>query len=428
MLTKLSIGCSFVRGFVNGKTGKRLPRWALRAVQSYRFKKFQRKVLVKSPYYKSFATASLPEIPIINKAIHMENFNQINTGSLDRDSLLDVAIRAENSRDFSSSEGKYSAGLSSGTSGSRGLFVTTQQEQSEWAGFIIGRTLPFTLKKQRVALFLRANNNLYEKSNGRLIQFRFFDLFQGVDANIKDLEEFDPHILVAPASVLLRLMKESSRISPKNIISVAEVIEKTEKQLLQRYFEVPIEEIYQCTEGFLASTCRLGQLHLNEDVLLIEKHWIDKPSGRFNPIITDLRRKTQPIVRYHLDDILHLADRPCSCGNTTTTLKEIEGRMDDVIVMRNKDGKSVDIFPDFIRNTIISACPTITDYQVIQYASDQLEIKVQPMNSSICEDMTKALEELWERYCVLPPSYIFSDVAAPAYAVKRRRIITRLGG
>jgi hypothetical protein len=36
----------------------------------------------------------------------------------------------------------------------------------------------------------------------------------------------------------------------------------------------------------------------------IEKDWIDEKSGRFSPIITDFNRKTQPIIRYKLDDIL----------------------------------------------------------------------------------------------------------------------------
>lgn len=428
MLVKLRLALAFLRGFVNGKLGKWLPKWGLHLIQKYRLKKFRRTVISRSPYYASFATSDFKSIPIIDKACHMKNFNHINTRNLDRDDLLDIAISSEKTRHFDNTYENYSVGMSSGTSGNRGLFVTNPYEQCEWAGFIIARVLPFTFRTRRVALFLRSNNNLYERSNGKLIQFKFFDLFQGIEANIPNLEEYCPHILVAPSSVLLKLMKENITISPEMVISVAEVLEENEKEKLQRHFRVPIQQIYQCTEGFLGSTCRFGNIHLNEDVLLIEKFWVDKPSGRFNPVITDLRRQTQPIIRYHLDDILQLADYECSCGNKGTHIAAIEGRMDDIIVMHKNNGDKTDIFPDFIRNAIIGACPMITDYQVVQSNSNNLDIKLQPMSSSICNEIRTALDGLLENHCIPPPTYNFGAISEPAYTIKRRRVISLYNG
>ena len=36
----------------------------------------------------------------------------------------------------------------------------------------------------------------------------------------------------------------------------------------------------------------------------VEKEWLD--DTRFQPIITDMRRTVQPVVRYKMNDILHL--------------------------------------------------------------------------------------------------------------------------
>ncbi|MFW2308254.1 adenylate synthase, partial [Aliarcobacter butzleri] len=77
-----------------------------------------------------------------------------------------------------------------------------------------------------------------------------------------------------------------------------------------------------------------GNLHLNEDIVYIEKDWIDEKSGRFSPIITDFNRKSQPIIRYKLDDILILEKQSCPCGCVFTRIKKIEGRCDDILKMK----------------------------------------------------------------------------------------------
>ena len=76
-----------------------------------------------------------------------------------------------------------------------------------------------------------------------------------------------------------------------------------DKAYLERVFGQHIHQVYQCTEGFLASTCTEGVLHFHEDFLIIEKKYLDETKTRFHPIITDLKRFSQPIVRYELNDI-----------------------------------------------------------------------------------------------------------------------------
>ena len=70
-------------------------------------------------------------------------------------------------------------------------------------------------------------------------------------------------------------------ISPKKIVSVAEVLTKEDKEYLQNVFNCKISEVYQCTEGFLANSCSEGYLHFNEDFLIIEKKYIDNKKTKF---------------------------------------------------------------------------------------------------------------------------------------------------
>ena len=66
----------------------------------------------------------------MDKQSMMANFNEANTFGLDRDTALKIAIAAERDRDFKPTYQGVSVGLSSGTSGHRGLFVISSREQA----------------------------------------------------------------------------------------------------------------------------------------------------------------------------------------------------------------------------------------------------------------------------------------------------------
>ncbi len=112
-------------------------------------------------------------------------------------------------------------------------------------------------------------------------------------------------------------------VAATKVISIAEVLDPLDEAILENQFQQKIYQLYQCTEGFLAATCSHGTLHLNEDIVLIEKEYIDKKEGRFMPIITDFRRVSQPIIRYRLNDILIEKKEPCSCGCLFTAIIEV---------------------------------------------------------------------------------------------------------
>jgi len=294
----------------------------------------------------------------------MENFDSINTVGLKKEEVLNLAFESEKTRDFSPSINNISIGLSSGTSGNRGIFLTSKKEQAIWVGAILDRVIGFSFRRRKIAFFLRANNNLYEAAKTGLLSFTFFDLKTPIEQHIKILKELKADILVGQPSVLVAIAKnyQSEKIKPTfdKIISVAEVLEDDHKEFLRSIFNCPINQVYQCTEGFLAYTCKHGQLHLNEDWLEIEKKYLDSEKTRFHPVITDYLRSSQPIVRYELNDILH-EGTTCSCGARSTVIRKIEGRSDDVFRFFQNE-KEVIIYPDFIRRTIILASGKITNY------------------------------------------------------------------
>lgn len=340
----------------------------LDAYQQKRLAQFKRKTLAKSPYFRAFCHRPLHEFPIMNKSIMMEHFDQMNTAGLSSQALLACAQKSEQSRDFAPKVGPYSVGLSSGTSGRRGVFVVSPQEQNVWSGSMLAKMLPNGLfHGERIALFLRANNNLYESVNNRWIALRFYDLFGDFNQQLAALEAYQPSIIVAPAQVLCAIADainhQQLQLAPHKVISVAEVLEPQDKQKLKRCFP-QVGEVYQATEGFLGCTCSHGTLHLNECFLHIEPNWLDET--RFSPIITDFTRQTQPIVRYQLDDILVVKQTPCPCGSAELAIERIEGRCDDLLQLPDQQGNKVTIFADPCARVIVNNLPLTADFRLIQ--------------------------------------------------------------
>ena len=379
-------------------------RWIRKFKNANDLQKYQQKMLKKhlkfikknSEYYKDIDVNDMNSIPIIDKKIMMNNFDKLNTVGLKRDKALEIAIESEHTRDFETKYNNISVGLSSGTSGHRGLFVISDKESMEWAGAILAKLLPKNdILNHKIAFFLRADNNLYETINSSVIKFKFFDLLNKFEDNMNELEKYNPTILVAPASVLKNISKiqlnDKLHINPKKIISVAEVLNEADERFIKKVFKKKIIfQVYQCTEGFLGYTCECGNLHLNEDIVFIEKEFIDK--NRFVPIITDFRRTSQPIVRYRLNDVLINSTKACKCGNPSLIISKIEGREDDIFIFEgNKD--DVLVYPDFISRCLVYV-DDIEDYRVVQLSKKEIKIYIDNIKTKTKKEIIKEFERL----------------------------------
>lgn len=346
------------------------------SVQQRRWKELQ-KILAHAPFYRELANrnAALLEYPVVNKQLFMQHFNEINTCAIDKQEAMQLAITAEQTRDFSPTLNGVTVGLSSGTSGNRGIFLASEKERAWWVGGILDRVIGFSLSRRTVAFFLRANSNLYGSVQSNLLQFSFFDLLGEMNTHVQQLNVLQPDILVAQPSVLMELARRKEqrelKINPARIISVAEVLYPEDAAYLQKVFGQIIHQVYQCTEGFLAATCEQGTLHFNEDFLIIEKKYLDEGRVRFHPVITDLIRQSQPVVRYELNDIIH-EKKNCLCGSKMLAIEKIEGRSDDVLKFRSDTGQEVSIYPDYVRRAVILADESITEYQVVQQGANEI--------------------------------------------------------
>ncbi len=355
--------------------------------QAARMRTFVERLCVHSRYFKPFRGTPFTQWPTMDKALMNAHFDSMNTAALVLDEVMAAAMQAERSRDFKPAVGGVTVGLSSGTSSQRGVFAVSEREKATWAGVMLAKALPAGLfSGQRVALFLRANSNLYEAVRTPWLQFAFFDLFQPFSSLTDALIAYRPSVIVAPAQVLreLALAKLAGRlpVTPAKVISAAEVLEPQDRALIERAFG-QVHEIYQATEGFLASTCERGVLHLNEEYVHVEPQWLDREQRRFVPLITDFSRRTQPIVRYRLDDILVARADPCPCGRVTRAIERIEGRCDDMLSLPGAGGRPVPVFADLLARALAQALPADADYRLRQTGEATLALAAGIDNSRL---------------------------------------------
>jgi putative adenylate-forming enzyme len=412
---------------------QQLGNWQQKQLQNY----LEHQV-IKARYYQDYSGKPLADYPLMDKNQMMENFAGRNTENIALETLLPIALAAENSRDFNPQWKGFTVGLSSGTSGKRGVFLVSKQERLRWAGILLAKTLPNQFlwqilkpwqPKLSIAFFLRANSNLYNTLNSSRIDFRFYDLLQSLEQQILNLNQFPPQVLVAPASILQALAKAqvegSLTINPERIINVAEVLEADVAQEIEQAFAQKIHQIYQATEGFLAYTCEQGNLHLNETYIHIEKNWLDAEKKRFQPIITDFTRSTQIILRYQLNDILRVADQPCRCGNVETCIAAIEGRSDEIFWLPEKKSQELKpIYPDSFRRCMMMVEPELQEYKIIQRGRHwQIAIKTEAEKEICKQSIENNIAHLCEQFGLQKPELTFIDWQPEIKGTKRRRLV-----
>ncbi|HCU69906.1 MAG TPA: phenylacetate--CoA ligase [Desulfomicrobium sp.] len=137
-------------------------------------------------------------------------------------------------------------------------------------------------------------------------------------------------------------------------------------------------------------------LHIWEDHFLIEI--IDPDTGEQLPlgetgelVITTLTKEAQPLIRYRTRDITRIDAIPCRCGRTHRRITRIQGRSDDMLIIRG-----VNVFPQQIETILLETQGVAPHYQLIltrEGSLDMLEVKVE-VDEKMFSDEIKHLQRI----------------------------------
>ena len=351
-----------------------------------KFRKILKHAYNNSKFYNSFYKShgikkedldkiKIEDLPIIDKKIVMENFNDIITTKDVKLKEVEEFLNV-NSNPNDLFKNKYHIIHSSGSSGKLGIFV---YGKNDWDSFfpILTRAYDFKFKKVKTVFFGAIDGHYASVSvakwgNKSLMKLfnkcQVFDIKEPIANHIDKLNSFNPDILGGYFSGLKFLaelqLKGNLNITPKYILNTGEGGSKKDRKLIIDAFSAEFINSYGISECLIAGIGKdeYGGIALSEDLTYFE-------IKDDHVLITNLFNKTMPLIRYRLNDYLKISDRSPR-GFPFTVVDDIIGRDELVIWLKNKFGKLDFIHPILIAEFYVKG---LNQHQIIYHDENSFD-------------------------------------------------------
>ncbi|MEX0865009.1 MAG: phenylacetate--CoA ligase [Acidimicrobiia bacterium] len=159
-----------------------------------------------------------------------------------------------------------------------------------------------------------------------------------------------------------------------------------------------------------------GGLHIMEDHFLAEI--VDPETGdpvhEGDPgelVLTTLTKQAQPVIRYRTRDITRFIPGPCPCGRTTRRMARLEGRADDMLIIRG-----VNVYPRAIEELLMSYRELGANYAIVvdrRTLLPELEARVELASESLAGQAEVIAARLQEQLAETIRLRILVKVGAP---------------
>jgi putative adenylate-forming enzyme len=393
-------------------------RWSRAEIETHQatgVAELRRFALERSPFYQRFHAGTegrpLSELPILTKRQLMESFDRLVTDPEVR--LADLQQFLAGLDGYQLFRDRYWVARTSGSSGHPGVFLWNRAEWTAvvasyaraqaWAG--IDASL-----RRRTRLGVVSSKIPWHQSSlvgmsvdTPFVPVRRFDATSPIQEIVAGLNEWQPENLVCYASMGRALAEEQLAgrlaIAPRAVMCSSEVLTKESRHHIHRAFGVEPFEVYAATEpAGIASDCERRRLHLYEDLVVTEV--VDDknrpvPAGVVGAkvLVTVLFSRTQPLIRYEMNDRVCLSADSCDCGRSFGLVQSVEGRIEDDLALSGAGGQPVTVHPN-VFHRVLEPLP-IRQWQVAQ-RQDGLLVRIirggEPVDErTIAADLTREL-------------------------------------
>lgn len=204
-----------------------------------------------------------------------------------------------------------------------------------------------------------------------------------IKEHIKRLNKHKPVYLYGYTSAMHRLArfmleeKISLGFAPRAVVSTSETLFDEQRHDMQNAFGCSVVNEYGARDaGILAYQCPNGSMHITMENAVLEV--VDLISG--NPaepgrtgavVVTDLNNFSMPRLRYSLGDAASLSPEKCGCRLGLPVLKDIQGRVDELLLSR--DGNLVS---SHLINSIMRNANGISRYRLTQHNLDTATLEI----------------------------------------------------
>jgi len=85
-----------------------------------------------------------------------------------------------------------------------------------------------------------------------------------------------------------------------------------------------------------------------------------EPGQKGEMVVTMLQKEAFPIMRYRMGDITSIMEEPCPCGRAHPRITRIQGRVDDMIIIRG-----INVFPSQVEHSLMQHTEVGNEFQLV---------------------------------------------------------------
>lgn len=409
-------------------------RWSRPQLEEYQAKSLRRLreyAYARSPFYQRFHRGlfdrPLGELPVLTKSMMMEHFDEFVTDrSVHLDAVREFATARTEDRLFLD---RYHVVATSGSSGQPGFFLFDEPEWlaivasfargQEWSGAKIN-----LLHRRKMATV--ASISPWHVSSQVAITAKSWwtpsiriASSDPLETIVQRLNENQPDLLIAYASMSRILAEEQLagrlNIRPAKTFTSSEVLtDETRRRVKLAWGDEPFNQYGATETADIAAehkTCR--HMHLFEDLVIVEvvdEQYKSVPGGTFGAklLVTTLFSRTQPLIRYELNDSIRLGTETCSGELPFAVLESVQGRVEDGLLLPARSGGRMPIQP-LVFNRVMDILP-VSGWQIAQEADDHLTVLLSGVRDEMAD--ARLIEALLQ-------SLISEGADVPGIQVKR---------
>ena len=339
---------------------------------------------------------------------------------------------------------------SSGTTGNPTVILHTQRDLDEWANQVARNLWMVGLRPDDIF----QNSSGYGMFTGGLgFQYgaeRLGMLTVPAAAGnslrqIKFIKDFGTTAIHAIPSYLNRLYEvmQEQGVDPKKDTKLrvfaigAEPHSEEQRQRIEKMFGVKAYNSFgmseMCGPGVGFECQEQNGLHFWEDYYIVEivdpETLEPMPDGEIGELVlTSLRREAMPLIRYRTRDLTRVLGRSCPCGRNHVRLDRMQGRSDDMIVLRG-----VNIFPIQIEKILMKFPEVGANYLITlttEDNNDQMTVEVEVNESTDDYVKLRALEgeirhQIGDEILLKPKVRLVSKGSLPVSEGKAVRVVDK---
>jgi phenylacetate-coenzyme A ligase PaaK-like adenylate-forming protein len=439
------------------------------ALQQQRLRRLVAWAKEKSPFYGErfrhidLHRFELAQLPTVTKAEMMTEFDRFTTDRGLRRAELEEFVSAPE-RLGQWYRGKYAVSHTSGTQGLQALIVQDRSMTELLFALQMARGTVFPASPRGIVQRLVDRARLAVLTIGRgfypsaaalayappasevFVHRLWLTSIEPLADVIKQLNAFQPHILLTYANILEVLAREALagrlhlfRDRPlRQIINMSEPISEGARNLAAEAFGLPVTNNYAMGECMALSTScpQAHGMHLQADWCILEvvdRHHRPVPPGEPGEkvLLTNLYNTVQPFIRYEIGDVVTMSPTPCPCGVPLPRILKVEGRTDEVVWIQ-VDGAYRQVHP-YVFVDCLDVYPALGWYQLAQVERNYFVLRAGPApgrhvnKEELAAVLQHGLAQHGLRELIQVEIELTNGIAPDPRSGKLKRIMSRIG-